>query len=554
MGDDGWTEVKRRSRKSVFERLGNQKSFVSKYDQLEKVSLTVYVANYPSHLYSRELRSICGRVGTVVDVYIANKKNVQGQSYGFVRFIRVENVNALVQLMCKIRIGKLWLHANVSRRPRSVNQPIPQPRKNVVSFASVVSGRDKVPENVKPNQSPPPSISLDGDVMLKSAYPFALVVCFKDLRATDNIRSICQGEGFHDVEPKYIGGLWVLLDFLSLERREAFQQHHAFASWFSVIKPWKNDFVVPERILWVEVEGIPLLACSEDTFNKIASKWGEMVFVDNSDPTNRFSIRMGIKTGHAALVFESVYVNVLGVEYCLRTWELSYWSPTFVNGFKEDDGDGFFDGEEEDSESNESDLAAFHYVSSSGSNEMHEDSQLVVEPGTHSVEDKVPMKKPIIKEAQDDSDSFHLAELIDKELQKPKVMGVPSGEKEPSLSDFPPSFSPQVSLESLKDPGVAGDDEPGVAVPKNYDSNLPRTPISPSSFDGPVASYPDKGATKEGEGITVTSGDDSEIGSREGKPFLQHSVSILEKLDSAIAVGKALGWDMAGCEATLKKS
>ena len=163
------------------------------------------------------------------------------------------------------------------------------------------------------------------------------------------------------------------------------------------------------------------------------------------------------------------------------------------------------------------------------------------------------MTKPVMEEVQDDSDPFHLAELIDKELQKPKVMGVPSGEKESSLSDFPPGFSLQVSLESLKDPGVAGDDEPGVAVPENYDSNLPRTPILPSSFDGLVASCPDKGATKEGEGITVTSGDDSEIGSREGKSFLQHSVSVLEKLDSAIAVGKALGWDMAGCEATLNK-
>ena len=140
------------------------------------------------------------------------------------------------------------------------------PRPNVVSFASVVAGRDKAAKYVKPQSSPSTSISIDCEVMKKCAYPFALVVCFKDFRAISNIRSMCQGEGFNEVEPKYLGGLWVLLDFDSVERRDAFRHHHAFLSWFSAVQPWQNDFVVKERLLWVEVEGIPLLAWSEDTF------------------------------------------------------------------------------------------------------------------------------------------------------------------------------------------------------------------------------------------------------------------------------------------------
>ena len=97
-----------------------------------------------------------------------------------------------------------------------------------------------------------------------------------------------------------------------------------------MLKPWHNDFVVEDRIVWLEVEGIPLLAWGNETFHKIASKWGELVFVDNTDGSNRFSIRLGVKSKHAALVFESTFVTIQRVEYCIRVRELSSWTPTFI--------------------------------------------------------------------------------------------------------------------------------------------------------------------------------------------------------------------------------
>ncbi|GJW69243.1 hypothetical protein Tco_0123667 [Tanacetum coccineum] len=46
-------------------------------------------------------------------------------------------------------------------------------------------------------------------------------------------------------------------------------------AWFSSLKPRHDDFVVEERLIWLEIEGVPIRAWNNDTFNQICSKWGE---------------------------------------------------------------------------------------------------------------------------------------------------------------------------------------------------------------------------------------------------------------------------------------
>nr|GEZ26717.1 nucleotide-binding alpha-beta plait domain-containing protein [Tanacetum cinerariifolium] len=47
-------------------------------------------------------------------------------------------------------------------------------------------------------------------------------------------------------------------------------------SWFSQIIQASKEFVINERITWVDIEGIPLKLWSESAFNRIAAKWGKM--------------------------------------------------------------------------------------------------------------------------------------------------------------------------------------------------------------------------------------------------------------------------------------
>ncbi|GKB57249.1 reverse transcriptase domain, reverse transcriptase zinc-binding domain protein [Tanacetum coccineum] len=119
LGDSDWVEVSRKKRRSVFDRLNYSHVKSSNADDLAKISLSVYVSNFPSHLTKRELWNICSKLGTLADVFSADQKNKLGQMYAFCRYIKVENIKNLIDALCKIRIGKLRLNANVARFSRN---------------------------------------------------------------------------------------------------------------------------------------------------------------------------------------------------------------------------------------------------------------------------------------------------------------------------------------------------------------------------------------------------------------------------------------------------
>ncbi|GKA29643.1 RNA-directed DNA polymerase, eukaryota [Tanacetum coccineum] len=249
MGDSDWMEVSRKKRRSVFDRLNYPHAKTSNADDLAKISLSVYVSNFPSHLTKRELWNICGKLGTLADVFIAGQKNKLGQMYAFCRYIKVANTETLIDALCKIRIGKLRLHAKVARFSRndagsysqkSVRNANPNTTcvnnkdckdsfsNKVNSYANVAKGSfnsgsfgDKA--NHADNGGNLPSININDPNT--NDFPLALIGCYKDFRAIANTRSMCRCEVFLDVEFKYLRGLWVLFEFSSHEVKDNFQKH-----------------------------------------------------------------------------------------------------------------------------------------------------------------------------------------------------------------------------------------------------------------------------------------------------------------------------------------
>ena len=88
MGDSEWQKVTHKKRRSVFERLGLASNKAALLKDLGDNILSVYVSNFPSHLTVRELWNICGKKGTLVDVFIANHKNKWGRCLRFVASLR----------------------------------------------------------------------------------------------------------------------------------------------------------------------------------------------------------------------------------------------------------------------------------------------------------------------------------------------------------------------------------------------------------------------------------------------------------------------------------
>nr|GFA15562.1 RNA-directed DNA polymerase, eukaryota, nucleotide-binding alpha-beta plait domain protein [Tanacetum cinerariifolium] len=101
MGED-WQEVSSRNHRR------------SNADDVSKVAKLVFVTNFPESVSAKSC-SVYGRV----DVFIPSKKLKAGKRFAFVRFIKVFNLDRLVENLCTIWIGRYHLYANSVRFERS---------------------------------------------------------------------------------------------------------------------------------------------------------------------------------------------------------------------------------------------------------------------------------------------------------------------------------------------------------------------------------------------------------------------------------------------------
>ncbi|GJS35629.1 RNA-directed DNA polymerase, eukaryota, reverse transcriptase zinc-binding domain protein [Tanacetum coccineum] len=346
MGDSEWIEVRRKKHGSVFNRLKFPQPKATMVDDLAKISLSVYVSNFPSHLTVRELWNICGKKETLVDVFIANHKNKLEQMFGFCRFI-------------KFSLLAMFL--------------IP----------------------TRPHRTP-------------NDFPLTLLGCYKEFCSITNIRTMCHTEGFLEVDFKYLGGLWVLLDFTTKDTKDKFFNHKGVNSWFSTLKPWHDDFVVEERHIWLEIEGC-----------------------------NRLSKRLCIKSSHALLVFASILMTLNNVTYAIWVRELYSWTPTFIGndydsdeansiGMYEQPGDKLFGENYKESVVEIMDDIGIGVTDHEQEMEVKAEEPVTGNSDVHDGLNNFPI----------DNDPFRLCPLINKKTNKASNLC------QPDTPEFPPGFSP----------------------------------------------------------------------------------------------------------------
>ncbi|CAI9279869.1 unnamed protein product [Lactuca saligna] len=78
---------------------------------------------------------------------------------------------------------------------------------------------------------------------------------------------LCYDEGFDDFDIRYIGGLWVIMEFKHKDACKNFLESGAMGRWIVEKRPWDRNFVPLHRLIWVDVEGLPLRAWKVMTFN-----------------------------------------------------------------------------------------------------------------------------------------------------------------------------------------------------------------------------------------------------------------------------------------------
>ncbi|GJS10251.1 RNA-directed DNA polymerase, eukaryota [Tanacetum coccineum] len=322
MGDYGWTEVSRKKKGSVFQRLKFPQPKVSLADDLVKISLFVYKNN----------------IGTDRSLYV--------------RFIKVTNSRTLIESLSNVWIGKLRLHANVAKFDRNASSnPThdgervgndPQPNmtfangvKNLdsskSSFASVLNAG----KNSKTEVDTTPAIVLDEECILERDFSGSLMGKIKDINALSNLYVILANEGFDNVKLSYLGGLWVLLDAGSSISKEKLSKHVGVTSWFSELLPACNSFVSDDRLVWVSVEGLPSNTWTNTTFAKIVSSWGVLSDVDVVNDNALPFKKLCVLTKNHTIINDRIKVIVKGRVYWIRVKELDAWSLDFNHEFSD---------------------------------------------------------------------------------------------------------------------------------------------------------------------------------------------------------------------------
>ncbi|GKD83603.1 nucleotide-binding alpha-beta plait domain-containing protein [Tanacetum coccineum] len=139
-----------------------------------------------------------------------------------------------------------------------------------------------------------PALLLGDECVVSKDLSNALLGRVKEFASLANLKLALGNEGFVDITIKYMGELWVMLEFNSEETINKFGDNVSVASWFSQIIEATTGFELEGRIAWVEVEGIPFKSWSGNTFSRIATKWGKLLDVDDQEETCFHSKRLCI--------------------------------------------------------------------------------------------------------------------------------------------------------------------------------------------------------------------------------------------------------------------
>ncbi|GJY28715.1 DIE2/ALG10 family protein [Tanacetum coccineum] len=274
--------------------MGSQRS---KEDEVLKISTSVFVTNFPEQASAKDLWNACKQYGHVVDAFIPNKRSKTSKRFGFVRFIKVFDVERLVGNLCMVWIGSHRIHANVARfhRPKGFNSSRQPNQKGEI--------RDTSNGTIKDN------------AQTDNASSYAYVV-----------KNRSQENGESDSKPVLVldDSCVNKQDYsccLNGKVKEKFLFSIGANSWFSQLIQTSSDFTIDGRVTVVEIEGIPLKVWNENTFKRIASKWGTLLKVENLEKGN-------CKT------------------YWVRAIEIPGWSPDFddQNDEESDSEDEGFEG------------------------------------------------------------------------------------------------------------------------------------------------------------------------------------------------------------------
>ncbi|GJU67308.1 RNA-directed DNA polymerase, eukaryota [Tanacetum coccineum] len=483
--------------------------FRSNVDHTRSISKSIFVTNFPDKTRSKDLWEVCQGYGTVVDVYIPNRKSKAGKHFAFVRFIRVDNIDRLVGNLYTLWIGRMHLHVNVVRfeRYRPTN-PIKPDVTRMSSFASVLKGNAN---NLFPTTSLPDMV-LDDECVVKHNLDNFVMGEVKDFSSINNLRVLLSNDGFQKVKLAYFGGLWVMIEMASIKSKKSFMKHIGIASWFNHLCDAQSNFVSRERIVWVDIEGVPLHAWSRSAFLKIGARWGEVMELEESKDDCFARKRICIKTKQEDNILEKFKIIVRGKNFVLRAKELFVWSPMF-----KDSTEAVFCSDDESLKEDDGiSVDSNNHVDSDAKSDVEGVSDTVFEDQDNKPgKEQAPIQSPKDKELS--SDPFNLYNLLNKQDKGETNSGLGSS------IPFPPGFTPErINTRNDAQEDIVSDHDKSKCHSDGFSSRI----VEDAQ---PLNEHPSSDSLDVGHGY-------------------KKGGSVLEVLDDMIKIGQTMRFSMEGCK------
>nr|GEW02785.1 RNA-directed DNA polymerase, eukaryota [Tanacetum cinerariifolium] len=224
---------------------------------------------------------------------------------------------------------------DLQKRPAiPVRNPLPKSSNISGSYVNVVKDIKKpistsVPSNLPSYISSSPALVLDDSCVVSRKLDNYVMGEVKQFSYIINLRVLLSNEGFPNVKLAYLGGLWVMIELESIKSKADFMKHVGVASLFIRLCNAQSDFVSRERIVWVDIEGVPLHVWSHATFHKIGAKWGEVMELEEGLDDCFGRKRICIKTKQEDNILERFKIIVHGKIFVVTAKDLFVWTPTF---------------------------------------------------------------------------------------------------------------------------------------------------------------------------------------------------------------------------------
>ncbi|GJS87764.1 RNA-directed DNA polymerase, eukaryota, reverse transcriptase zinc-binding domain protein [Tanacetum coccineum] len=171
----------------------------------------------------------------------------------------------------------------------------------------------------------------DHDLISVDDTSKVLLVKLKDLGSACNMYVICKNEGFADLKIHHVGGAWIWIQFPTSGACAAFRSNGTMISISSLIRTVSPSFKVDERLIWIDISGLPLCAWGTNAFKKVAGLFGKFLFFKDEQTAAMCTGRVCISTKSLLPISKKVKVEVHGEIFETQVHEIGTWNINIVD-------------------------------------------------------------------------------------------------------------------------------------------------------------------------------------------------------------------------------